>query len=326
MKISVIICTHNPREDYLRRTLESLEQQTVPKNQWEFLLVDNASEVALCDDWDLTWHPHGRHVRETKLGLTPARIRGVKESKADLLLYVDDDNVLAPDYLERALDIAKRMPILGCFGAGRLEPEFEEEPTPELLCHTKMLALRVVDSPKWSNDPCDRWTPWGAGLVVVRHVAEAYAQKVERSDERFMLDRKGESLVSGGDDEFSWTACSLGLGKGIFPELQALHLIGKQRVRQDYLLKLAKGIYYSGVILSHNHNQELPIVRDIPSGRKALKYLFTLKRSRFMAEYCGWWRWTNKTPTERAFERARINGIQDGLVFISKDCASESDD
>jgi glycosyltransferase involved in cell wall biosynthesis len=326
MKISVIICTHNPREDYLRRTLESLEKQTLPKNQWEFLLVDNASEVPLCDDWDLSWHPHGKHILESKLGLTPARIRGVRESKADLLLYVDDDNVLASDYLERTLEIASRMPFLGCFGAGRLEPEFEEEPAPELLCYTEMLALRVVDSPKWSNNPCDRWAPWGAGLVVTRYIAEKYVKVVESSDILLKLGRRGSALFSGEDDEFSWLACELGMGRGIFPELQSLHLINRERVKQDYLLKLARAMNYSGVMLSYMHNQKLTLARKTPSGWNVLKCLFTLKRSRFIDEGHEWWRWINKTPTKRAFERARINGIQDGLVFLEEYATSKAND
>jgi len=47
MRLSVIICTHNPREDYLRRTLEAFEKQTLPRDQWELQLVDNASNEAL---------------------------------------------------------------------------------------------------------------------------------------------------------------------------------------------------------------------------------------------------------------------------------------
>ena len=67
--ISVVICTHNPRPDYLRRTLDALKTQTLPQEQWELLLVDNASEKALTGVWDLSWHPRARHIRENELGL-----------------------------------------------------------------------------------------------------------------------------------------------------------------------------------------------------------------------------------------------------------------
>src|SRR5271170_3727335 len=105
MECSVIICTHNPRQDYLRLTLEGLEKQTLPKERWELLLIDNASKEPLAGKWDLSWHPNARHIREEELGLTPARLRGIKESKGGLLVFVDDDNVLEVNYLETALDI-----------------------------------------------------------------------------------------------------------------------------------------------------------------------------------------------------------------------------
>src|ERR1022692_4717847 len=100
MKFSVIICTHNPRPDYLRRTLDALKAQTLPKEQWELLLIDNASKEPLADTWDLSWHPQARHIREEALGLTRARLCGISQSKGELLVFVDDDNVLSADYLE----------------------------------------------------------------------------------------------------------------------------------------------------------------------------------------------------------------------------------
>ncbi|MGA2852681.1 MAG: glycosyltransferase, partial [Verrucomicrobiota bacterium] len=53
LEISIIICTHNPREDYLRRVLEALRAQTLPARDWELLLVDNASEKPLASRFDL---------------------------------------------------------------------------------------------------------------------------------------------------------------------------------------------------------------------------------------------------------------------------------
>ena len=74
--ISVIICTHNPRPDYLRRVLDALKAQTLPKERWELLLIDNASNEPLSGEWDLSWHPHARHIREIQFinGLTAGQL------------------------------------------------------------------------------------------------------------------------------------------------------------------------------------------------------------------------------------------------------------
>src|SRR5437763_8595738 len=108
--ISVIICSHNPRSDYLDRVLKALNAQTVSVNAWELLLIDNASDGLLSSEVDLTWHPHARHVREEQLGVSFARRRGIEEAKADILVFVDDDNILDPDYLEVGLRIASDYP------------------------------------------------------------------------------------------------------------------------------------------------------------------------------------------------------------------------
>ena len=49
--ISVIVCTHNPRPDYLRRVLDALYAQTLPKTDWELILIDNANDMPLPDTW-----------------------------------------------------------------------------------------------------------------------------------------------------------------------------------------------------------------------------------------------------------------------------------
>src|SRR6516164_4811858 len=100
--VSVILCTHNPRPDYLDRVLASLRGQTLPAEQWEFLLVDNASNQLLAEIWDISWHSRRRHIREDELGLTAGRLRGIQESSGKLLVFVDDDNLLAPNFLEQA--------------------------------------------------------------------------------------------------------------------------------------------------------------------------------------------------------------------------------
>lgn len=316
LELSVIICSHNPREDYLRRTLDAMKRQTLSMDQWEFLLIDNASNEPLAGKWDLLWHPHARHVREDEIGLTPARLRGIREAKGGLLVFVDDDNVLDQDYLERSLLIAERMPILGCFGPGRLEPEFEEVPRNELQHYTPMLALRTIGETRWSNDPEDSWVPWGAGLVVRRCVAERYAAVVEVSPIRRSLGRQGEQLLSGEDDEVSWVACSMGMGRGLFPELKVTHLIDKRRVQRDYLLRLAEGHAYSRVLLHWEHGLKTEPPEAEPSVTSVIAAIVAFSPSRFFHESRRWKHWRARTPLARRFEQVRNTGVIRALEFI----------
>lgn len=51
--LSVIICAHNPRRNYLNKVLKALSQ-TLLLEKWELLLVDNASEKLLSTEIDLS--------------------------------------------------------------------------------------------------------------------------------------------------------------------------------------------------------------------------------------------------------------------------------
>jgi glycosyltransferase involved in cell wall biosynthesis len=237
--ISVILCTHNPRPEYLGRVLASLRRQTLPAKEWELLLIDNASNRPLAQTVDISWHSRGRHIREDELGLTAARLRGIQEAGGELLVFVDDDNLLAPDYLAQATAISVRCPDLGAFGAGILEPEFEVQPPAKLRPRLGMLALRRERSALWSYNTTDtRCRPWGAGLCATRRVANFYRQLVPDLGVTAVLDRRGKRLFSGGDDVFSRVAAEFGLRFGVFPELWITHLISACRLNRHYLVRL----------------------------------------------------------------------------------------
>jgi len=202
--LSVILCTHNPRRTHFEQTLSSLRGQTLPVNDWELLVIDNASAESVASHWDLSWHVNGRHLLETSLGLTPARCRGIRESRGSVLVFVDDDNVLQGDYLQNACAIAGEKPWVGAWG-GHIDPSYQTEP-PEYVQHFRhCLALLDVSSDRWSNFGNDT-LPVGAGLCVRRVVAERYVAKVS-SDAAFMaMDRRGNSLIGGGDTDLALTA------------------------------------------------------------------------------------------------------------------------
>ena len=122
LELSVIIPTHNPRRDYLARTLKALRGQTLDHSSWELVVVDNKSEdigyrisdivrdrLGKAESGkrkaektpsaisDLPSTPSVRVVREEKLGLTHARRRGFRETTGEVVVMADDDNVLSPN-------------------------------------------------------------------------------------------------------------------------------------------------------------------------------------------------------------------------------------
>jgi glycosyltransferase involved in cell wall biosynthesis len=288
-EISVIICTHNPRADYLRAALDGLRAQTLDHARWELLLIDNESATPLEQTFDLGWQPRGRIIREAQLGLTPARLRGIRESTGALLVFVDDDNVLAPDYLALSLEIAEQWPQLGSWG-GQTIGVFEETPEPWMREHFTSFAVREFERDLWSNYPLETGAlPYGAGLSVRRAVAENYARLVESEPLRRSLDRHGTRLLGGGDTDLCLTACEMGLGNGLFARLKLQHLIAKSRVSFAHLLKLHESMTYSDAFLMFLHG--VP-----PAERSRSQRIFD------------WYRWSRIPQRDREFEQARARG------------------
>ncbi|MBN3960047.1 glycosyltransferase [Nostoc sp. NMS8] len=268
--ISVIICTHNPRRDYLERVLQALNEQILPQEFWELLLIDNASEQVLSEEIDLSWHPRNRCIREEQLGLTSARLRGIKEAVAKILVFVDDDNVLDKDYLEVTLKISKNWPILGAW-SGQIRPDFEEQPPDWTKPYWAMLAIREFEQNQWSNLRFStKTTPWGAGLCVRKVVAQKYAELVYNQPERATLGRKGNQLLSCEDNDLALTSCDIGLGTGLFTSLKLTHLISAYRLQENHLLRLAQGMGYSHTILNFFQQGKLPDKQSWPE--KLLQY------------------------------------------------------
>ncbi|HEX9045566.1 MAG TPA: glycosyltransferase [Verrucomicrobiae bacterium] len=310
--ISVIICTHNPREDYLKRVLDALRAQTLAKDQWELLLIDNASAKTLSQTWDLSWHPQARHVREEKLGLTPARLSGIASAKGELLVFVDDDNVLRGDYLQNALKIGGDYPWLGAW-SGSCLAEFETTPAAELGPWLGGLVIETIQVPVWAKLPkLNTACPAGGGMVVRHQQASLYRDMVLKDPVRQALDRCGKQLGSGGDSDMVLSGFQLGYGAGKFPELEMTHLIPPQRLTLPYLEGLYEGFGHAGVILDYIYHAGDPIGGGNRFG--GLRCHF----KRFL------WLLAGKPPVERRIRYAIEKGRQRARTELlqAKQCLS----
>lgn len=243
--LSVIICAHNSHPGRLARTLDGLRAQTLPADRWELLLVDNASSPPL----ELPPAPNTRLIREPQPGLTYARRRGLRETSAPIAVFVDDDNVLAPDYLAQVLAIFAAYPTVGAIG-GKSLPEFENTPEPWASEFFPLLALRdlgetVLLSPEKSPSPLQypAYAPLGAGMALRTAAVRTWLDRAAST----VTDRRGTDLASGGDNDIVLALLAEGWRVGYFPSLSLHHLIPAGRLTRDYLARLNRGIAGSWV-------------------------------------------------------------------------------
>lgn len=112
--VSVLIATYQ-RHDGLRLLLDQLAGQTMPADRFEVVVVDDGSTVPLTLD-DV--HPPYalRLINKPNGGPASARHRGAEEARGELLVVVDDDMQVQPDFLDahaRVHTNGKRRAALG---------------------------------------------------------------------------------------------------------------------------------------------------------------------------------------------------------------------
>jgi glycosyltransferase involved in cell wall biosynthesis len=289
MRLSVVICTHNPHPGRLRRVLERLRQQTLDASWWELVLIDNGSDPRVTSDVVVA---NGALVQEPRLGLTHARKAGVEHSNGEIIVFVDDDNLLDRTYLENVKRIAMANPALGAFG-GKLHPVWEDRPpdawvTPFL----PNLALRdfgesaMIEAPR-SPPAYPGCAPVGAGMAVRRRALGGWLASVALG--RSAQDRTGGALASGGDNDIVLHCLEAGYSVGYFPELSIEHIIPGFRLTGRYHGRLAYGVARSWVNLLNRHG--ITPWRSVPPATawlRKLRLYFVIAPWRGPARYVRW--------------------------------------
>lgn len=299
--ITVIICSHNPRKEFLDRTLGALKLQSLEFEKWQLLLIDNNSDNDLSQFFDLSWHPNGNHIIEKKIGLTNARLVGIEEADGKLLVFVDDDNELDGDYLEKSMNIASNYPEIGVFG-GILVGDFEIPPPDLKTPYLSWLAVRGLDRNVWSNTYGWETTPSGAGMVMKREIAEQYALNTKNNPVKKFLGRTANNTISGEDGDMAYTGIDMGYGCGRFTELKLVHIIPKERLEEEYLFKLYQGIVASRIILESFRDTNFKFTKD--------NHIKLMLKKVYLKIF--------STKENYKIEKARLKGYYQAKVILSK--------
>lgn len=170
MKLSIVLPTYN-RLDQLQQVLAGLEAQTFPLDQFEVVVVSDGSP----DDTDA-------YLREVKTplqlnpvfqknqGVAVARNRGIREARADLILFIDDDVVPTPTLIEQHLNThtADNIVVLGPMLS---PPDFAMKPWVDW--EQKMLMKQYEDMLEGKWQPTARQFYTGNTSVRREHLIEA---------------------------------------------------------------------------------------------------------------------------------------------------------
>ena len=234
--VSVVVCTFNgsPR---IRAVLEALAASKI-ETPAEVILVDNNSTDDVANKASAIWQECGRKdidlriVLETEQGQAYARRAGVLACKHELVVFCDDDNLLAEDYLSVATEILRDDTVGAAGGCGT--PIFDGEPSPEFFTYASYFAVGAqIRTP---DDLCKEVVDlseshdhvlYGAGLVARRaDLLNFYRLPFFP----LVSGRKGRDLSSHDDHELCHLVSLAGKRLIYTPRLSFKHLMPKSRL------------------------------------------------------------------------------------------------
>ena len=262
---SVIICTYN-RDKFLYDAMCHVAKNDFPVSEYEIVLVNNNSTdhtESECQRFasnfpDVQFH----YYVETKQGLSHARNRGIDESRGDMLIFLDDDSFVKPDYLSNLKRQMEAHPDAMAFG-GKITPLFESGEEPKWLCKWTYSWVSAIDK---GNEVVlfeGNSYPIGANMGFRRNCIE------QCGNFNTELGRSKKNLMGGEEKDFFNRLKEKNLPIYYFPNIHVEHVIPPQRTTKDYIVRMGQGIGMS------------ERMRCLKIGKKAL-------RKRYFSEFIKW--------------------------------------
>ena len=106
LEVSVVIATYNKKE-YLELTLASLANQTYPHTNFEVVVVDDGSKDGTSEIFSAsTVFPfQAIYIKQENKGRAAARNAGILNANGNTIVFIDDDQIVAPQYLENHMGL-----------------------------------------------------------------------------------------------------------------------------------------------------------------------------------------------------------------------------
>jgi glucosyl-dolichyl phosphate glucuronosyltransferase len=238
LKISVIICTYN-RSAYISDAMESLYNQTLSKNAYEVIVVNNNSTdntQQICESFiALHMDANYSYFNEAKQGASFARNTGAKHAASPLLCFMDDDAVADKDYLERIVNFFDHYPDAGGLG-GRIIPKY------------------IPVEPKWMSH-------YVSSLVGHFHYSEVvtvFAANKYPLESNMIIRKIDFDAINGFSEALPGVVGNLrigGEGKDFFfrlkelgrtiyydPAIRVQHVVETSKLTREYMYRVASGI------------------------------------------------------------------------------------
>lgn len=253
VQISAIVCTLN-RAAYLAKAVESLINQTYPKEHYEIIVVDNGSTDNTREVVEqFTQSATIRYIYEPIKGLCQARNTGWQAASGKYVAYLDDDAIACPHWLEKMMEAFETTEPRPASVGGRAVPIWESA-RPAWLEDRMLGAYAIVD---W-GDRARFLKPSSPEHHVGCNVAYSREVLQECGGFNVNLGRKEKNLLSNDENLIRQYMDSHGLGIYYDPAILVRHLVPKERLTRRFMLRRHFWQGVSDVVLWHEQSASNP--------------------------------------------------------------------
>jgi glycosyltransferase involved in cell wall biosynthesis len=242
----VVICTYNGASR-IGKALECLVNQKGTEGiAWEVIVVDNHSDDNTAAVAQSSWISETplRIVQEVKKGITYARIAGIHSACYAFITFIDDDNLVDPDWIRAIFDCFTKNPQIDVCG-GESEA-LTEAALPEWFGRVQG-AYAVGRQADFTSDITEsKGTLWGAGISFRM---TCFTKIITSGFQFHTIGREGHRLSAGDDSELCLAMVAAGYRLWYVDSLKLKHAIPASRITWRYATGIFKGLGESELLL-----------------------------------------------------------------------------
>lgn len=137
--VSIIVSTYD-RKELLEKCIYSLFDQLYPRDRFEILIIDGGSKDGTDDlikELIKTTQYNFRLIKQTGQGLSDARNIGIRESKGEIIAFIDDDGIADENWIVELTKVYTTENIVSAGG--------------------KIIPLWLDGKPTWYTDRLDSY-------------------------------------------------------------------------------------------------------------------------------------------------------------------------
>ena len=238
LTISVVICTYN-RAVYIKDAMESLFHQTLQKQDFEVIIVNNNSTdqtAEVCEAY-IAENPSAKfyYLNEKQQGASFARNTGAQLAKGSLLCFMDDDAVAELDYLERIVHFFATHPEAGGLG-GRIIPKYIPSEPAWMSYYVSSMVGNFDYSKEVAVFSANKY-PLESNMVIRKKDFDAIA-----GFNTALPGVVGTHRIGGEGKDFFMRLKALGRVIYYDPAIVVQHVVEVKKLTPEYLYRVASGM------------------------------------------------------------------------------------